>query len=231
MSIRKMLTGTLIVVAGMFMLSASTVQAQDFCNGDFNYDRNCDADDVTTFLADFGRSIFNNPCPPDGPAPAVWSGQMTSYATGDDGDLEKGVHWVIPRFLDNGDGTLTDKATGLIWLRDAGCLGWITWAQALSDCNGLSSGQCGLADGSQPGDWRLPSIRELHSVIDYSQYNPAIGFFAFLLIQNLYSGNYWSSTTYVNNDISAFYVSMADGDVGFDSKSGYGYVWPVRGGH
>ena len=142
------------------------------------------------FKSHFGRSVFKNPCPPGGPAPVMWSGQMTSYATGDDGDLERGVHWAVPRFQDNGDGTLTDKATGLIWLRNANCFGTRTWNQALSDCNGLSSGQCGLTDGSSPGDWRLPSIRELRSVFDYSQQNPAIGFFVLLLIQNLQIDHY-----------------------------------------
>lgn len=220
----------LAIITSTLIFSSSISLAQNFCKGDFNYNGSVGAEDVSVFLEHFGRSQFNNPCPPDGPAPAVWSGQMTSYATRDDGDLERGVHWVIPRFLDNGDGTLTDQATGLIWLRDAGCLGWITWVQALSNCNALADGSCGLSDGSQAGDWRLPSIRELHSVIDYSQWNPAIGFFALLLIQNLYSGRYWSSTTYVNNSISAFYVNMAYGDVGMDSKSGYGYVWAVRGG-
>ena len=41
-------------------------------------------------------------------APVEKSGQTTSYATGDDGDLEKGVAWPSPRFTDNGDGTVTD---------------------------------------------------------------------------------------------------------------------------
>jgi hypothetical protein len=220
----------LILIAIVVMMSSSIALAQNFCQGDFNYNGNVAAEDVSVFLAHFGRSQFNNPCPPDGPAPAVWSGQMTPYATGDDGDLERGVHWAIPRFLDNGDGTLTDKATGLIWLRNANCFGQRTWNNALSDCNGLSSGQCGLADGSSAGDWRLPSVRELHSVIDYSQHNPAIGFFALLLIQNLQSHSYWSSTTHATNSSIAWLVFMFDGFVVFDTKTVSYYVWPVRGG-
>jgi hypothetical protein len=156
---------------------------------------------------------------------------MTSYATGDDGDLEKVVHWVIPRFLDNGDGTLTDQATGLIWLKNANCFGTRTWNQALSDCNGLSNGQCGLTDGSSAGDWRLPSIRELHSVIDYSQYNPAIGFFALFLIQNLQIYYYWSSSTYAGDTNVAWYVYMGNGYLFTDNKNvTLSHVWPVRGG-
>ena len=45
------------------------------------------------------------------------TGQKTSYATGDDGALRKGVSWASPRFTDNGDGTVTDNLTGLVWLK------------------------------------------------------------------------------------------------------------------
>jgi len=214
------------------LMSAPMALAQNFCQGDFNYNGSVGAEDVSVFLEHFGRSQFNNPCPPDGPAPVVWSGQMNPYETGDDGDLERGVHWAIPRFLDNGNGTLTDKATGLIWLRNANCFGTRTWAQALSDANGLASGQCGLTDGSSAGDWRLPSIRELHSVIDYSQHGPAIGLFALLLIQNMQSNYYWSSTTSIYSSFNAWWVNMHAGNVSLDDKyTSYYYVWPVRGGH
>ena len=44
------------------------------------------------------------------------TGQTTSYAAGDDGALQKGVASPNPRFTDNGNGTVTDNLTGLIWL-------------------------------------------------------------------------------------------------------------------
>ncbi len=68
---KKCLAGAVMVVAGLFMLSASTVSAQDFCKGDFNYNGSVAAEDVTEFLNHFGRNPFNNPCPPDGPAPVA----------------------------------------------------------------------------------------------------------------------------------------------------------------
>ncbi len=43
------------------------------------------------------------------------TGQTDRHATGDDGDLEKGVAWPTPRFMDNGNGTITDNLTGLMW--------------------------------------------------------------------------------------------------------------------
>jgi hypothetical protein len=82
------------------------------------------------------------------PADLPKTGQTTSYSTGDDGDLERGVAWPSPRFTDNGNGTVKDNLTGLIWLKDANCFSRRTWAQALSDANSLANGSCGLTDGS-----------------------------------------------------------------------------------
>ena len=59
------------------------------------------------------------------------------------------------RFVDNGDGTVTDNMTALIWTRNAGCFGTKNWSQALTAANQLASGACGLTDGSIPGQWRL----------------------------------------------------------------------------
>ena len=59
-------------------------------------------------------------CPPF-PAPVAATGQSVPYGPGDDGEYQMGVS-VDSRFTDNGDGTVTDNLTGLIWLKDAGCL-------------------------------------------------------------------------------------------------------------
>ena len=114
----------LLLITMVVILSSSIARAQDFCKGDFNYNGSVAAEDVTIFLEHFGRNPFNNPCPPDGPTPVPKTGQTTSYATGDDGDLERGAALVTPRFTDNLDGTVTDNQTGLIWLKDANCFGF-----------------------------------------------------------------------------------------------------------
>ena len=67
----------LILIAMVVLMSSSIAFAQDFCKGDFTYDGDVDANDVTTFLEHFGRSIFSNPCPFDGPSPVGRTGQTT----------------------------------------------------------------------------------------------------------------------------------------------------------
>jgi hypothetical protein len=64
-------------------------------------------------------------------AQVAQTGQSTSFAEGDDGDIQAGVSFPTPRFKDNKNGTVTDKLTGLIWLKDASCL-LGTWANALA---------------------------------------------------------------------------------------------------
>jgi hypothetical protein len=164
----------------------------------------------------------------DGGAGVPKTGQTTSYRTGDDGDLERGVAWPVPRFTDNTDGTVTDNLTGLIWLKNANCWGSKGWNTAIDDCNALASGSCGLTDGSVAGDWRLPNWNELRSLIDASRYNPALpSGHPFTGVQLRY---YWSSTTAAASTGYAWVVGLGDGDVYFDGKGSSAYVWPVRGG-
>ena len=68
--------------------------------------------------------------------------------------------WEGDRFADCGNGTVTDAATGLIWLQQADCLMNVPVAEAATRAAALSAGQCGLFDGSVAGDWRLPTRDE-----------------------------------------------------------------------
>ena len=235
-----MKTKVLVVLVGLFFLSAPSVMAQDFCKGDFDYDGDVMQGDISDFKANMGRWAGYNPCPLDGPAPVPVTGQTTSYATGDDGDYEFGVAWPNPRFTDNGNGTVTDNLTGLIWLKDANCFGPRTWAQALSDCNGLASDSCGLTNGSNAGDWRLPNRNELNSLVDVRYDTPALCNTAgtgkwtnndpFINVNYVYY--YWSSTTNALSTFAAWNVYMYNGDVYSGHLKSFGYyVWPVGGGH
>ena len=92
--------------------------------------------------------------------------EIACAGTGQDGEIRAGVAWPNPRFIDNMDGTISDKLTGLIWTKDAGtptegaCIGEIkTFQGALDYVKCLNS-------NSYLGyvDWRLPNIKELSSV-------------------------------------------------------------------
>jgi len=162
-------------------------------------------------------------------APVAKTGQTMSYRSGDDGDLQKGVPWPDPRFTDNGNGTVTDNMTGLIWLKNGSCYGARNWAEALSDANGLASGSCGLTDGSIAGDWRLANVREISSLTDFSRSFPALP--AGHLFTNVQPSFYWSSTTIAGYTVSAWTVPMHSGGVHYDDKGTSHYVWPVRSGN
>jgi len=231
-----------ISVVAMLMFSLSTVMAQvDYCEGNFDYDLDVDGTDAFTFKTDFGRSKIINPCPPDGPAPVPQTGQILCYdtdggspiectGTGQDGEYQKGVVAPTPRLTDNGNGTITDNLTGLIWLKNANCFSAVIWDQALSNCNGLQNGSCGLTDGSSAGDWRLPNYKELFSLVDIANYEPPLP--TGHSFTNVVTTDYWTSSTGVFNDAnSAFQVNMRYGYTSFSEKIYYNYVWPVRGGH
>jgi hypothetical protein len=180
------------------------------------------------------------------------TGQTTSYATGDDGYYQYGIDPAIDpagaagpyntppsggtRFTDNGDGTVTDNLTALIWLKNANCTdteggkitftnGALTWADALNWSNALASGFCKLNDNSTAGQWRLPNINELHSL--GPTWPTGIPFTG---VQSSQSSWYWSSSTYASNTVGAWFVDMSGGNVHLVNKADVDYVWPVRGG-
>lgn len=157
------------------------------------------------------------------------SGQVVSYAAGDDAALAKGVAWPTSRFVDNGNGTVTDALTGLVWLKNANCFAAQTWSAALTAVAQLAAGACGLSDGSSAGQWRMPNVGELESLIDVSQSNPAVS-----------SGNpfanigstYWSSTTYRGDTTEAWVIRFTDGryinDGATNVKTNAHALWAVK---
>jgi hypothetical protein len=166
------------------------------------------------------------------------SGNLIPCAgTGQDGEVQAGVPLPTPRFQDNRDGTVTDKLTGLIWLKDATCATPahlnITLADALQAAQTLAAPQCDLQDHSKKGDWRLPNVRELYSLIDYGFANPALSNAAGtgqLTEGDPFThanGGFWTSTIYPLAPHVTFVVNTADGLILAVAGSS---VWPVRGG-
>jgi hypothetical protein len=177
-------------------------------------------------IADYGRvnPAINSAYFPSTVASYYWSSTIlvpdTSYAwdfyfsAGPDYYSTKSQYWYVravrggkaeSQFIDNGDGTVTHTSTGLMW-QQATAPGFYTWEQALSYCENLT-----LAGHS---DWRLPTIKELDSIVDLTRYNPAINTTYF---PDTAGSPYWSSTTLVfGTDYAWFMVFGND---------------PVRGGH
>jgi len=156
----------------------------------------------------------------ESPAPVPKTGQTTTYRAGDDGDYQMGAEWPEPRFTDNGDGTVTDNLTGLMWSKNANIDGQKTWSDAIDWCNALDHGGY--------SDWRLPNVRELHSLIDMGEYSPCLpdGH----PYTNVQSSDYWSSSTPSYFTDTARHMIMDSGYVYSFSKTNTFYVWPVRRG-
>ena len=157
--------------------------------------------------------------------------------TGQDGDIQAGVVFPAQRFRDNGNGTVRDNLTGLIWLQDASCdtlgpngNGTGTWQQALDAANTLASGNCSLTDRSAAGDWRLPNVNELHSLLDVGNYNPA--FPSGHPFSGVLTAFFWSSSSHVGFPFLTWTVDLEAGwtlAVIKDSPNS-ARIWPVRGG-
>ncbi|MBN2034530.1 MAG: DUF1566 domain-containing protein [Deltaproteobacteria bacterium] len=119
-------------------------------------------------------------------------------------------------FEDNGDGSVTNTSTGLVW-QQADDGRERNWQEALSYCEDLE-----LAGKT---DWRLPNIRELQSIVDDGRYDPAID-----PVFSAQSSHYWSGSTYANLEYSAWDVDFGYGLAYYAHKGGANYVRCVCGG-
>jgi hypothetical protein len=167
------------------------------------------------------------------------TGFNVAYVAGDDGTLQMGVGLTSPRWIDNGNGTVSDTMTGLLWLKQASCIQQ-PWAAALAVVNQLSSGQCGLTDGSAPGSWRMPNRKEMQSMADRMQTDEA-AYFGYTILNlnntiyqppiftNLGEGQYyWTSTTTAADNSEAWTVYSCDFGVYDQPKANTGYTLAVR---
>jgi YVTN family beta-propeller protein len=175
---------------------------------------------------------------------------QSAQGLGQDGALQAGVAWPSPRFTDHLDGTVTDNLTGLMWLKDANCLGTIypgidvdgdqdgavTWQHALEFVAGINAGTYSDCRAGRT-DWRLPNRVELASLFDRSRWNPALPEGApFVHVRSDGPTTaYWSSSTVFTADAwYAWVVYSWDGLISSNNKTGDAagvvpFVWPVRG--
>ncbi len=211
----------------LLSLPFTAVAQVDFCDGNFDYDRDQDGTDAFVFKNDFGRGRFNRPCPGGFAAVAkTGSGQAQNLYGWDDGCLQEGVPSPNPRFTDHGNGTVTDNLTGLMWTKNADYRsGMMTWTEAMD----WVTAQYNLTCYAGYCDWVLPNVRQLASLIDYGRYNPALP--SGHPFTNVQSDLYWSSSTEAFGNNVAWLVDMGSGYVLDYFMNDTHYVWPVRGGY
>lgn len=120
------------------------------------------------------------------------------------------------RFIDNGNGTVTDQLSNLIWQK-VPSTGSFTWEQALTFAENLSL--------SGANDWRVPNIKELQSLNDFSTSNPSVNpaLFGALGVKK-----YWSSTTLPNQTTRAWFWDTQFGITTYDLKTVSNYLICVR---
>ncbi|WP_303852448.1 DUF1566 domain-containing protein [Seleniivibrio woodruffii] len=141
------------------------------------------------------------------------TGQTISYSANDDGAYGMGV---APSFSrDSATGTVTDGLNGLMW-QDNEVGTAMDWTTAGTTCDNLSLG--GYTD------WRLPTIEELESIVDFGRFAPAIN--SVFTSVSPYAG-YWSSTAHAFFAGNEWYISFDSGAVSADNVDSY--VRCVRG--
>ena len=172
------------------------------------------------------------------------TGQRYTFYPGDDGDLKMGLTWPTPRLTDNNDETVTDRLTGLMWIKNANLMlsrdpafdttqwvdGAVPWITALEYVHKLNNeNYLGF------NDWRLPNRNELASLVDFSEANKALperSPFVNLTGYN-FEGYYWTSTSRADETDQAWILSFHDGLMGGGNALSYVktrdlLVWPVR---
>ena len=120
------------------------------------------------------------------------------------------------RFVVSQDGMeVCDNTTGLNWQKDPDSI-TRTQAAALAYCPTVRAGS------------RLPEVKELISLVDYTRFNPALP--ASHLFTNVQSDFYWSATTFAADPSFAWSVLFSNGLVRNLGKTSSLFVWCVRGG-
>jgi hypothetical protein len=154
------------------------------------------------------------------------SGQTTCYTSAGDiiscaGTGQDGQYGTTPlSYTDNGDGTVTDKNTGLVWQKQENKSGNWYSAAGVYDAtyNSTSQSVCGALRTGGFSDWRLPSKMELVSIVNYGDTSPAIN--PVFTNSNPLTNGYWTATTNSAGPVFAWYVHFEYGAVSNARKDG-----------
>ena len=142
--------------------------------------------------------------------------------SGQDGEFRPGIPWPEPRFTIAGE-LARDRLTGMTWTIDANLFEWpLTWSEALDHVAGLR-----LNHHLGHDDWRLPTRRELWSLVSFAQRNPALP--EGHPFRGVFLGWYWTSTSAARNPAYAWAVQTSGGRVFFEAKDRRAFAWACRG--
>jgi hypothetical protein len=188
-----------------------------------NYDNYNPAIDMNAFPNTIPSYYWAYPTYADNPG----GSSCINFLYGHDFDLDNTTTYYVravrgnqtpSAFTANGDGTVTDNATGLMWSQ-ATDLTPLSWQAALAWCEDLS-----LAGYE---DWRLPTLKELASIVDDDVDGLAVDSTYF---PDTMAAYYWTATSSAYNPEQAWLVSFSLGNNGHGSKNTTYYVRAVRGG-
>ncbi len=209
---------------------------------------------VDTCVEDIAKAIKTGDlplCPPSPPSQFPASGQTTAYpadkndgitgpvAVPDDGTIEAGA---ALSYTDNGDGTVTDNNTGLMWEKKNNLNLTLNFANLHDADNYYAWSGNGsqetiwdwIADVNVEGgtgyagynDWRIPNRRELESLVDAGRAAPAFD----PIFMPAHGSHWWSSTSHATLSDLAWLVDFGNGDFGIHTQNNRYYVRAVRGG-
>lgn len=149
-----------------------------------------------------------------------WGNEIPCPGTGQDGELQTGLQWPVPRFVVR-QGAVQDRLTGLYWLKNANVSpDTRNWEDSFTYIKGLD-----LPLPEKSMQWRLPTINELESLIDCGNHSPALpADHPFENVRDVY----WSSTSsFFEPDWAwALYLKKGATGVGFKQEEGF-HIWPV----
>ena len=195
-------------------------------------------------IASTSNTLYRN-----GGVRVAWSFQgtpgtnRTNSRNGEDGTRTRAAGPCVDkakRYVDCGNGTVSDTVTGLIWLKQSNCLSTTDWEAAKKAAAGLKNGDCMLSDGSSPGDWRLPTQAEWEATMknalalgctgptltnDEGTACISAGPSSFTGVESDY---YWSSTV-VEGNARAFFGDLDHGHLLNGNLTNTLRAWPVRG--
>jgi hypothetical protein len=123
------------------------------------------------------------------------------------------------RFVDHGNGTVTDTKSGLMWVKNP--------LEVFPDKMRwkVASGKCRALNLQGVSGWRVPSKEELLSLLDLTQPGGLPKNHPFIGVQ---AGDYWSSTLQTDDPKYGWYVDFLQGNVKTRDVMMPTYVWPVR---